>query len=298
MKHAKAAAGRRLGKPVPALGEGPVERGRRDRRNEIRSVEPVDRGIEPGQAKPHRIGFGISACFDQAGQDPAPPRGFARKAIAARDRKHQVGVRRIRRERQKQRRLEVGALAEQPLELAERARASGVGREPRRELVRKARDEPAQDRRLDQPGDDIAVAHILVGKQEARGRRARVASARRHQQLPRPAPLPGLLGKRGLDQERFGLEPRPGVPLFGVVSRLAAQKGLDLLAEALPRILDRMDVQFVLLGNGEAKLENDFRWAAEAYRGRFGAHLGFDGGLAPAVRSAPVNEVAGPWRSR
>ncbi|WP_069961808.1 glycogen synthase GlgA [Lacunisphaera limnophila] len=86
-------------------------------------------------------------------------------------------------------------------------------------------------------------------------------------------------------QQQLGLDVKPGVPLFGVVSRLAAQKGLDLLAEALPRILDRMDVQFVLLGNGEAKLENDFRWAADAYRGRFGAHLGFDGGLARLIQA-------------
>lgn len=85
-------------------------------------------------------------------------------------------------------------------------------------------------------------------------------------------------------QERFGLEVKHAVPVFGVVSRLASQKGLDLLAEALPRILDHMDVQFVLLGNGETKLENDFRWAAEAYRGRFGAHIGFDGGLARLIQ--------------
>ena len=86
-------------------------------------------------------------------------------------------------------------------------------------------------------------------------------------------------------QERFGLEARPGVPLFGVVSRLAAQKGLDLLADAMAAIMDRMDVQFVLLGNGDQRLENDFNWAAGAFRGRFGAHLGFDGGLARLIQA-------------
>jgi starch synthase len=86
-------------------------------------------------------------------------------------------------------------------------------------------------------------------------------------------------------QERFGLELRPGVPLFGVVSRLAAQKGLDLLADAMAAIMDRMDVQFVLLGNGDQRLENDFNWAAGAFRGRFGAHLGFDGGLARLIQA-------------
>lgn len=86
-------------------------------------------------------------------------------------------------------------------------------------------------------------------------------------------------------QERFALEPRPGVPLFGVVSRLATQKGLDLLADALATIMDRMDVQFVLLGNGDQRLENTFNWAAEAFRGRFGAHIGFDGGLARLIQA-------------
>jgi starch synthase len=86
-------------------------------------------------------------------------------------------------------------------------------------------------------------------------------------------------------QARFGLEPRPGAPLFGVVSRLAAQKGLDLLADAMPAIMERMDLQMVLLGNGETRLENDFNWAAGAYRGRFGAHIGFDGSLARLIQA-------------
>jgi starch synthase len=86
-------------------------------------------------------------------------------------------------------------------------------------------------------------------------------------------------------QERLGLEVRPGVPLFGVVSRLATQKGLDLLADAIAGIMDRMDVQFALLGNGDTRLENDFNWAAGAYRGRFGAYIGFDGGLARLIQA-------------
>jgi starch synthase len=85
-------------------------------------------------------------------------------------------------------------------------------------------------------------------------------------------------------QERFGLEVKPGVPLFGIVSRLATQKGLDLLADGLAAIMDRMDVQFVLLGSGDGRLENDFRWATGAFPGRFGTHIGFDGGLARLIQ--------------
>ena len=55
--------------------------------------------------------------------------------------------------------------------------------------------------------------------------------------------------KRAL-QERFGLRPEPSVPLVGMVCRLVDQKGLDLLHQALPALLER-DVQFVVLGRGE-----------------------------------------------
>ncbi len=85
-------------------------------------------------------------------------------------------------------------------------------------------------------------------------------------------------------QERFGLEISARLPLFGVVARLAAQKGLDLLAEALPGVLDRMEIQVVLLGSGDQRLENAFSWAGEAYRGRFGVSLGFDPRLARLIQ--------------
>lgn len=99
------------------------------------------------------------------------------------------------------------------------------------------------------------------------------------------AHLAGKASCKAKLQERFGLESNPGVPLFGVVSRLAAQKGLDLLAEALPAVMDRMIVQLVLLGNGDSRLENTFRWAADAYRGRCGVQIGFDGGLARLIQA-------------
>jgi len=86
-------------------------------------------------------------------------------------------------------------------------------------------------------------------------------------------------------QRRFGLEENPVVPLFGVVSRLASQKGLDLLAEALPAIMERMEIQLVLLGSGDLRLENTFKWAAENYRGHCGTHIGFDGKLARLIQA-------------
>lgn len=86
-------------------------------------------------------------------------------------------------------------------------------------------------------------------------------------------------------QRHFNLEVNPVIPLYGVVSRLASQKGLDLLAEALPAVMERMAIQLVLLGSGDARLENTFRWAAQAHRGRCGAQIGFDARLARLIQA-------------
>jgi starch synthase len=85
-------------------------------------------------------------------------------------------------------------------------------------------------------------------------------------------------------QEKCGLSVQPDVPLFGVVSRLASQKGLDLLAAALPVVLERMDVQWVLLGSGDPALEETFRRLAAAHPGRVAAQIGFDGKLARLIQ--------------
>ncbi len=99
------------------------------------------------------------------------------------------------------------------------------------------------------------------------------------------ANLTGKAACKARLQERFGLEQNPQVPLYGVVSRLASQKGLDLLADALPWVMENLKVQFVLLGNGDAGLENTYRGMAERYRGRCGVQIGFDGKLARLIQA-------------
>lgn len=86
-------------------------------------------------------------------------------------------------------------------------------------------------------------------------------------------------------QRRFNLDVNLVVPVYGVVSRLVEQKGLDLLAEALPEVMERMAIQLVLLGSGNARLENTFQWAAQAYRGRCGVQTGFDRKLARLIQA-------------
>ena len=52
--------------------------------------------------------------------------------------------------------------------------------------------------------------------------------------------------------------PRRDVPLAGIVSRLAAQKGIELMFEALPQVLAARPMVFVALGNGEPQYEEFF----------------------------------------
>ena len=68
-------------------------------------------------------------------------------------------------------------------------------------------------------------------------------------------------------------------PLFVVVSRLFAQKGMDLLLEALPALLGA-GAQLAVLGSGDAELEAGFREAARAHPGRVAAYIGYDEAMA------------------
>lgn len=88
-------------------------------------------------------------------------------------------------------------------------------------------------------------------------------------------------GKQALAEE-FGLSLDPKAPLFGVVSRLTGQKGLDLLAAELPRLLEAGG-GLVMLGSGEAALEATFKDAAARHPGRVGVRIGYDEGLAHRI---------------
>jgi starch synthase len=83
-------------------------------------------------------------------------------------------------------------------------------------------------------------------------------------------------------QRVLGLPERPTCPLFGLVSRLVKQKGIDLLAEALPRILE-LDVQFALLGAGELWAQAFFEKLAEARPDKFACRIGFEPAMAHRV---------------
>jgi starch synthase len=95
-------------------------------------------------------------------------------------------------------------------------------------------------------------------------------------------------------QSRLGLAVEPHAPIFGVVSRLTTQKGMDLLHDALPA-LTAAGAQFALVGTGEQPLEEKFIVAAHRSPGRVAVHVGYDEGLAHLMQ-AGVDALLVPSR--
>ncbi|MBB3018247.1 starch synthase [Microvirga lupini] len=84
-------------------------------------------------------------------------------------------------------------------------------------------------------------------------------------------------------QKRLGLSQDPDAMLFGVVSRLFDQKGLDLVLAGLSRLLsDR--AQLALLGSGDKILESGFQSASTVYPGQVGCFFGYDEELAHLIQ--------------
>ncbi len=77
----------------------------------------------------------------------------------------------------------------------------------------------------------------------------------------------------------------PRVPVAGIVSRLAGQKGFDLLADAAPRILDRYDLRLVVLGSGEPRFEELFTSLVRRYPSKVGFYRGFSNELAHLIEA-------------
>ncbi len=85
-------------------------------------------------------------------------------------------------------------------------------------------------------------------------------------------------------QKKFLLEEKADKPIFGLVGRLADQKGLDLLKEIIPEIM-RWDLQMVLIGSGDPELERFFGDLPKHYPGKFGSYIGFEPKLAHLVEA-------------
>lgn len=96
-----------------------------------------------------------------------------------------------------------------------------------------------------------------------------------------PKTLKGKLDNKKALQKQNGL-PLSDVPLIGIISRLADQKGFDILAQDIENIM-KMDLQIVLLGTGEPKYHDLFKQMKQKYPEHLGLNLGFDAALAQLI---------------
>lgn len=85
-------------------------------------------------------------------------------------------------------------------------------------------------------------------------------------------------------QREMKLPVRKDVPIIGIVSRLVYQKGIDVLAAAIHRLLE-MDIQIVLLGSGEVWAHFFYGGMPLVYPDKFACYIGYDNRLAHKIEA-------------
>jgi len=97
---------------------------------------------------------------------------------------------------------------------------------------------------------------------------------------------PAAKGKNKSDLQRLvGLPERADVPMIGLIGRLAEQKGWDLVKPLLEQTVDSIDVQWVILGNGEQRFANALSELARRRPDRVAVRLEFSDPLAHKIEA-------------
>jgi starch synthase len=101
--------------------------------------------------------------------------------------------------------------------------------------------------------------------------------------LPHHYTRDDLSGKEAMKKallEKVGLPFRQSAATIGLVSRLTAQKGLDLLFDTLPEFLYHRDIRFVAVGTGEERYESFLAWLQVTFPGKVWYFRGYSEELA------------------
>jgi starch synthase len=107
--------------------------------------------------------------------------------------------------------------------------------------------------------------------------------------LPEHFDQDSLAVKSGLKRafiERLGLTIPVTTPLAGMVSRLAAQKGIDLMFDSLPQVLAWRELGFVALGSGDPQYERFLTDLELRFPGRVVFRQGYDDELSHWIEAA------------
>src|SRR5206468_2517066 len=97
--------------------------------------------------------------------------------------------------------------------------------------------------------------------------------------------LAGKAANKAELQKELGLPDGPTVPLFGTITRLTEQKGIDIQLGALEEML-HANLQFVVLGSGAPEYERAFQELARRIPGKAAARIGYDNALAHRIEAA------------
>ena len=110
----------------------------------------------------------------------------------------------------------------------------------------------------------------------------------RDRYLPRHYSRTELAGKAEIKRAlaaRLGIAAGPGTLLFGIVSRLVEQKGIELLPAVLPELLQTQDCALVAVGTGERRYEDFLAELVRQFPGRVGYYPGYSEELAHWVEA-------------
>lgn len=97
--------------------------------------------------------------------------------------------------------------------------------------------------------------------------------------------LSGKIRNKKFLLTRMGLPFDENVPLIGIVSRMVAQKGFDLLAQVINELM-KLDCQFIIVGTGEDKYENLCRSMEFYFKDKVRVYIGYSNELAHLTEAA------------
>jgi starch synthase len=96
--------------------------------------------------------------------------------------------------------------------------------------------------------------------------------------------MAGKLANKLELQRSFALPVDKDIPLFGTITRLADQKGVDIQLGALEEMLTT-NIQFVLLGSGSPEYERGYKMLAKRYPNKVAVHIGYDEKLSHQIEA-------------
>lgn len=96
--------------------------------------------------------------------------------------------------------------------------------------------------------------------------------------------MAGKAGNKAALQQRLNLTVDNEIAVFAMVGRTVQQKGIDLVIEAMPRLME-LPIQLAILGSGEKKYEQTLRHWNSLYPERLALNLGYDEALAHLIEA-------------